>query len=286
MILVDSNSICHAEKHAIKNLTWEEREVGVIFGFLRQLLSLAKKFNSNKFVFVWDSRESLREEIFPKYKFKRKNKVKTDEEIKLDNVAYAQFSIIKDEILPILGFKNNFMYEGYEADDLIARIVFKYHSNTDIIIISTDEDLYQLLKSNVALYSIRKKQTYTNITLWKEYRITPDEWGEVKTIAGCGTDEVPGVPNVAEKTAAKYINKKLSFNLKTYRDIKSFPKEDYERNKKLVILPFKGTPEITLFPNNVLKIADFIMIAQRYGFKSMLDKDSLKQWKQYIFKGV
>ena len=73
ILLVDSNSICHQAKHSMGNLTWEEKEVGIIFGFLRQLLSLAKTFETNKFVFVWDSRISLRTKMFPDYKKTRKN---------------------------------------------------------------------------------------------------------------------------------------------------------------------------------------------------------------------
>jgi 5'-3' exonuclease len=126
MILIDSNSICHAAKHSMGDLSYEERKVGVIFGFLLQLLSLSKLLKSNRFVFIWDSRKSLREQIFPDYKYKRKNKEKTKEEKEMDDIAYAQFNILRTEIIPALGFQNNFMFDGYEADDLIAKICFKY----------------------------------------------------------------------------------------------------------------------------------------------------------------
>jgi DNA polymerase-1 len=266
-------------------LSWQEKEVGVIFGFMKQLLSLAKIFKSNDLVFTWDSRQSIRTKmLFPAYKETRKRE-KTPEEKMFDDDAYRQFDIIRKEIIPTLGFKNNFMIDGYEADDLMAEIVFS-NPNKTIVIISTDEDLYQLLSDDVTMYSIRKKQTYTNINLWKEFRITPEEWGEVKSISGCSTDSIPGVPNVGEKTACKYITKKLDKNTKTYRAIKE-SKELIDRNKKLIILPLKGTPSITLLPkiNDTLQIKNFITICQRYGFNSFTEGNALIDWKKYIFKG-
>lgn len=281
MILIDSNSICHMAKHSMDSLSWEEKKVGVIFGFLRQLLSLSKTFGSNQFVFVWDSKKSIRTQMFPDYKKSRKQ-VKTEEEKEFNQLAYDQFNIIKDTILPELGFINNFMCDGFEADDLIAKITQKY-LDEEIVIVSTDEDLYQLLSANITMYSIRKKKSYTAINLWKDYKIIPSEWGEAKAIAGCSTDCVPGVPHVGEATACKYITRKLPHLHKTYKAILG-AKELIEHNRKLVILPLEGTPDIEINANEKLNIRKFIDISTRYGFQSFLNKDTLQQWKEHIFK--
>jgi DNA polymerase-1 len=282
ILLVDSNSICHQAKHSMGNLTWEEKEVGIIFGFLRQLLSLAKTFETNQFVFIWDSRISLRTKIFPDYKKSRKRE-KTPEEKRFDDISYAQFDTIRTEVLPEIGFVNNFMRDGFEADDLIAQITKTYHDQK-IVIISTDEDLYQLLSENVSMYSTKKKQVYTENNLWKEYRIIPKEWGEIKAIAGCTTDCVPGIAHVGEPTACKYITKKLPSSHKTYKAIKE-GKAIIERNRELVILPLKGTPEITINSEEKLSLKGFITISQRYGFSSFISKENIAKWKEYIFKG-
>jgi DNA polymerase-1 len=282
MILIDSNSICHQAKHSMGNLSWEEKEVGVIFGFMRQLLSLSKIFKSNQFVFVWDSQKSIRTKMFPDYKKSRKHE-KTPEEKRFDDIAYAQFDTIRKEVLPAIGFINSFLFDGFEADDLIAKIT-KTYIDREIVIISTDEDLYQLLSKNVSIYSIRKKQVYTEHNLWKDYRIIPKEWAEVKAIGGCSTDCVPGIEHVGEITACKYITKKLAPTQKTYRAIKD-GKAIIERNRELVVLPLKGTPDITLLTNETLSLKGFITICQRYGFNSFTKKEELAQWKEHIFKG-
>lgn len=282
MILIDSNSICHQCKHAIGSLSWEDKKVGVIFGFIRQILILSKLFKTNQFVFVWDSRESLRIKMFPDYKKARRHE-KSTEEKEFDHIAYDQFDLIRKEILPEIGFINNYMFEGYEADDLIASIV-QTNKKESFVIVSTDEDLYQLLSDQVIMYSTRKKQNYTAINLWKDYKITPKEWGEVKAIAGCSTDGVPGVPHVAEVTASKYLNRKLSRTQKTFETIQN-SEELIKRNRTLVVLPLKGTPAISLIPKENLDFKKFMTICSRYGFQSLLNKDTLQQWKEHIFKG-
>jgi len=281
MILVDSNSICHMAKHSMKGLSWHEMKVGVIFGFLRQILSLAKTFETNKFIFVWDSKESLRKDIFPAYKEKRKSN-KSEEDKELDALSYPQFDALRDEIVPSLGFKNNYIQKGYEADDLIAEFVRNNVRESKATIVSTDEDLYQLLSENVVMYSIRRKQTYTMKNLYKDYGVTPAQWIMVKAIAGCSTDEVPGIVGVGEKTAAKYLTKKLNVNSKTFQSIVKGG-DIIARNLALVELPFEG-----VFPLNhdrdMLDLRKFIDVCSKYGFQSFLARDTFLQWRNFVFE--
>ena len=279
MILVDANSLCHRAKHSMGDLSWNQKKVGVMFGVVRDILTLAKLFESNEFVFAWDSRSSRREKIFPEYKFQRR-KEKTPEEEELDAIAYTQFDKLRTDIIPTMGFKNSFVQEGFEADDIIASLVLSNAGDT-IHIISTDEDLYQLLSEKVDMYSMKKKQFYTNVSLWKEFRIVPPNWIEVKAIAGCKTDGVPGVPGVGEKTACKYINHRLNPRYKTYQDIAN--SEDLiERNRKLVKLPFEGTPYF-LTSQDDLSLSNFLDICEEYGFRSFLEKEMLNKWKSLVF---
>jgi DNA polymerase-1 len=282
MILIDANSICHMAKHSMGNLSWEDKKVGVMFGFLNQILSLAKVFGTNEFAFTWDSRKSLRTAVFPDYKKARRIE-KSAEDKELDAIAYAQFDTIRLELLPEIGFSKSFMIDGYEADDLVASIVFT-NPDKEFVIVSTDEDLYQLLSNNVKMYSIRKKMSYTNKNLWKEFGVTPDEWAEVKSIAGCNTDGIPGVVGVGEKTACKYVNRHLNTRHQSYRNIKDNEELIY-RNRTLVLLPFEGTPEIKIEGTDTLSSKAFQNICNRYGFQSFLERDRFKQWKEHVFKG-
>lgn len=280
MILIDANSICHQCKHAMSDLSWHEKKVGVIFGFLRQILTLSKLFDTNEFAFAWDSRKSKRKEIFPDYKKARRHE-KTLEEEELDTIAYRQFDLLRKTILPNLGFKNNFRQTGYEADDVIASIV-NSNPTRGIAIISTDEDLYQLLSERVSLYSIRKKQFYTHKNLWKEYHVTPERWADVKAIAGCSTDGIPGIPRVGEKTACKYLNRTLGPSYKTFQSIRT-NNSIIERNRRLVKLPFEGTPPFPVTFPDKLSFDNFLDICDEYGFRSFSEGDTLRKWKETVF---
>jgi len=281
MIILDANGICHQCKHAMGHLSWNDKKVGIIFGFLNQMLSLAKILESNKFVFAWDSKESLRAKIFPDYK-KSRRKDKTEEEKELDAISYAQFDLLKKEVLPEIGFVNSFYLEGYEADDIIASITSTNTSKT-FTIVSSDEDLFQLLSDKVRMYSIRKKQFYTDKNLWKDYGVVPNEWAEVKAIAGCSSDGVPGVPGVGEVTACKFIRRQLSTKHQSYRNIQKH-RSLIERNRKLVTLPFKNTPQTKLHLKETLSFMEFQNVCGRYGFQSFLEREKLKQWKEFVFK--
>lgn len=280
-LIIDSDYLCHTAKHSIKDLSWEGQQVGVIFGFLRQVLSLAIVFKTREFIFVWDSKNSLRREVFPNYKLNRRTKTKTDEEKEFDASAYKQFHRLKTEVLFNLGFKNIYEQNGYEGDDLIA-ILVKNYPKEKFTIISADEDLFQILSDNVSLYSLKKKQLYTKQNLWDDFHIAPKEWAEVKSISGCSSDDIPGVVGVKDITASKFVARTLSKHSLAYQAIQVSSDRILE-NQLLVSLPFPNIKSILLVPDNLLILKNFRLMCEEFGFRSFLNENQLKQWKQNIF---
>jgi len=285
MLLVDCSHILHTAKHAMvsNRLSNNGIETSVIFSFVSQLFSLSKKFNSNHFVFAFDSEKSLRREIYPTYKLKRNNakKEKTDQERYYDQVCYDQFNEIRDVVLPMLGFKNLFFQEGLEADDIVASIVRTYEK--EIAIVSSDKDLYQLLSEgngkDVYIYNIKTKKKYRKSDLYEEFGVTPDQWWQLLCIKGCDTDEVHGIPDVGYKTASKYLNEKLSARDSKKRLIDSpASKRIIERNIRLVKLPFEGTGVFSLVEDD-LSLSKFQQMCHKYGFVSMLKTEKVLEWK-------
>ena len=120
IILIDSNYLGYY--HSFKGpLTYNGQQVGIIFGFLQSLLSLAKAFDTNRFVFAWDSRRSLRRIWLPTYKSSRVEGKSTEEKAKRLE-TFKQFISLRVEVLPQFGFKNIFLKSGYEGDDIIASV--------------------------------------------------------------------------------------------------------------------------------------------------------------------
>ena len=274
LLIIDSSCICHMQKHAMEELSYDEQAVGVIFGFFRQLYRLMELRQHWNVVFVWDSQKSFRKELFPDYKGNRNHKEKTE----YDLAAYSQFSLLREELLKVVGFTNNFIQEGYEADDLIAQLCRQYRENYKVIA-STDNDLYQLLDGDTTIYNLRKKEGYYAADFFEEYEISPKQWATVKSIAGCKSDNVPGVPKIGAKTACKYLNGELKPATTAFKNITSSEGiKTQERNRILVTLPFPGTKTLKVKKDGQRSIDGFIRMCQIYGFESFL-KD-LKKWKE------
>lgn len=271
MILIDSNAICYREAYAIGDkLSYEERKVGIIFGFLREILKLSKLYNTNEFAFCWDSRKSLRKQVYPEYKQKRKT-------TEIDPQIFEQFETIKTRMLPEIGFKNIFTYEGYESDDILAEIVFGY-PEMEFVIASSDEDLFQLLYEGVKMYNLHSKKEYDYHDFEKDYGITHDSWSLVKSMAGCSSDNIKGIEGVGEKTAIKYILGQLDHKTKAYKKIVSEEGQKIiARNYDLINLPYKNTPQ-SVIVEDYLSLLGFMSVCKRFGFSSIMkDIDIYKE---------
>lgn len=277
ILIIDSSSLAHRVKHSLKNLSHEAMPTGIIYGFFNSILHIMKNLETNNLVFTFDSSSYLRKNIYSGYKNKDQNKELSEEDKELNQRCYDQINLLYEEILPKIGFNNIYKQDGLEADDLIASIAIMNDGKK--VIVSSDEDLYQLLNHSDMYKS--KKGLYTKNDFIKEYNIDPDEWWKTKAIAGCKSDKVPGVDGVGEKTAIKYLNKELKTNSKAYIAIKN-NQEMIKRNKKLVKLPFIGTKKIKLVKQKPLNLSNFIAICQKYNLKSYLNSEKLAVWTAYL----
>lgn len=285
VLIIDGQHIGYLAFHSMGELSKGELKTGVVFGFLREMLKLAKRFETNRFVFCWDSRANHRKKIYDAYKDKRHNDL-TDQERKERALAKQQFKDLRSNVLPRLGFKNIYIKHGYEADDLMAILcgLFNGPSNDkyDLILVTSDEDMYQVLEM-ADIYKVAKKQLYTKKDFIDEYNINPGIWDRVKAIAGCSGDEVTGIKGVGEKTAIKYLNHELSEGSKKYRAITSpNGKRIIKRNQKIVRLPLRHLKLKPYVENEKFKRNDFIDVFEDYAFRSFLTSDEFEKWVKYF----
>src|SRR6056297_1671760 len=262
LLVIDCNYLAHRARFTTGPLSYKGQPTGVIFGFLNQLFSIGKEVMPENIIFTWDSRKSKRRRILPEYKMNRKQNDEGPDQEMLD--AFHQFALLRKEILPGLGFKNNWMQPGYEADDLIAVCCSPERS---AVIASSDHDLLQLLSKQTCIYNLGRKEYYTKDKFVNEYGIKPKQWIEVKKIAGCSGDNVPGVPGVGEKTAIKYLRGELNPDTKTYQKIEQ-GRKIIERNEDLVSLPFPGTKGRLILPN-VFDVGSLKSVCRQFGFTKM-----------------
>lgn len=275
-ILVDSQCIGCASLFTMGDLRINEIPTAVIYGFFKQLQSIYKGTKSNNFIFMWDSSSSKRKMLFPEYKLKRKERTQFEKD--LWATAHEQFYLLRNKYLPAMGFKNNLMVKGLESDDLLAKTAQVYKNS---IIVTTDGDLLQCLPY-CNIWNPRKKKLITDKDFKDEWGIYSGRWGEVKSCAGCVSDEVPGVKGVGEKTAIKYILGTLKHNFKTFKAIESKEGQKIiERNKPLVILPFKNTP-IQLLKKNKPNFEEFEKICKELQMYSLLEGNNLQVWMEIL----
>lgn len=282
VLILDCNAICHMAKHKMGSLlSYEGRGTGVVYGFLLKLMALAETSMSKVFVFTWDSsnNKGVRRELYPEYKAV-KVVDKTEEEIESDKLAYTQFDELRKVVLPHLGFKNIFAADGYEADDLIASVVYSLAEDfgIQVMVASSDHDLLQLLNC-CRILSLKDRVVLTGTAFIETWGFGPEYWSTVKAIAGCTSDNVQGIKGVGEKTAAKFLRNELKKTSKKYKDII----ENWhivERNFELVDLPIDGTPEVVVDFSNHFSAQHFLEICEEYGFKSWMNRNTTERWKK------
>lgn len=218
-----------------------QKEQVFVFGteawILRTLFNICSSLGVYDFCICWDSKKSIRKELFPEYKANRKAEDDFSPE------EWEQYNKAKDitrkTILPYIGIVNNFRQSGYEADDLIAKAVDNSHEN---IIVSNDRDLYQLLADNGArtcsIYHPLKKKLYTFQDFSEEFGIEVWEYVNYKALQGDSSDNIPGLKGIGPKKA-KQIIKKSEFK----QAKETFP-EIIDRNLQLMELPLEGCPDV------------------------------------------
>jgi len=186
ILLIDTLSLLHQLKYSIGKgrLTKADEKTFIIYGFLFKLNALIKKSKANVIVWGLDSKTSLRKQIYAQYKENRSYVNKTEEQKRLDALAYPQFDEIINYVLPTLGCMNMFGEDGFESDDIIGRIC-KSYSDNQIVICTTDHDLYQIITNNICILNAKTDAFFSITDFENKYNIEPKMWKRIKAIGGC-----------------------------------------------------------------------------------------------------
>jgi len=182
-LILDCDNICHAVRHTPAG----QLDNGITYGFLRSLRAMLRDFAPAQPVFCFDSKNSLRKQLAPNYKSTRTAKLEAASEEEQQSLTEfrKQRSLLRGKYLPALGYVNVLSQEGYEADDLIAAVVYGLFPKETAVIVSSDQDLYQLLSDRVNIWKPIPKKLYTKKDFQKDYSLDPVQWASVKAIAGC-----------------------------------------------------------------------------------------------------
>lgn len=250
-LVIDVSYLCHRAFHTAKDLSWKGRPTGVVFGFLKTISALKDDFQTDRVAFCFEHRHLFRRDVFPAYKHKR-HKDRLPEEVASLQALQIQIQELRKRYLPMIGFKNIFCYRGMESDDTMACIAKHCPDDEEVILVTADQDLFQCLRSNVSIYSPQRRLLLGEAWFQETYGIRPSQWAVVKAIAGCTSDEVPGIKGVGELTALRYLRGELKAGSKAYDRIRSAESRLIVlRNRPLVELPYEGCPVPSLQDDRV-----------------------------------
>ncbi|MFZ0013903.1 MAG: DNA polymerase I, partial [Acidimicrobiia bacterium] len=202
LALIDGNSIAYRAFYALpEDLATKSGQVtNAVFGFTRMLIRLIKDFHPEGVAVAWDvSRQTFRTESYPEYKANRD---------KAPDHFRSQLPLI-DEVLDSLHIVQ-LRREGYEADDIIASLTRQATDDGwDVLIVTGDRDAFQLVGGPVKVLYTRRGISDTVLAdetwITEKYGVTPAQYVEYAALRGDNSDNLPGVPGVGEKTAAKLI---------------------------------------------------------------------------------
>lgn len=206
LLLFDFNNLLHKALAIHPDLSFGGKRTGGLYGFIQQFIKNVGAFSPDNIVVCSDGYPYFRKDIYSDYKGDRK---------KVHDIEF--FKIVKESrkycesFLSTLGIQF-WKVLGQEADDLFAFLCQKYQKQfTSIVIVSSDDDLFQLLKwNNVKLQ--KNKILYTRKDFDLEYNgLSPDsDWVWIKAMAGTHNG-IPGLPRVGMITAIKIFKNKERF---------------------------------------------------------------------------
>ncbi len=203
IVLIDGHSILNRAFYGIPDLTNSDGlHTNAVYGFLNILFRILEEEQPDYLAVAFDLKApTFRHELYADYKGTRKA---MPEELR------EQVPVMKDVLtamgIPILS------KEGYEADDIIGMLSKRSEeAGLCVSVISGDRDLLQLATDKVKIRIPKTKRTGTEIEdyyakdVLEKYQVTPLQFVDLKALMGDTADNIPGLPGVGEKTAAKLI---------------------------------------------------------------------------------
>ena len=201
--VIDGNSLMHRAFHAVPPTmnAPDGRPTNAIFGFLNMFLKMIDAFNPDGVVVAFDKGKPLvRMEMLPQYKAQRPP---------MDPDLHAQFPMIKELLtalnVPIL------QSEGWEGDDILGTMArLGEEAGCDMLLVTGDRDMYQLVTEHVNVVSTRKGLSDVAIMTPESvddlyHGITPALVPDFYGLKGDTSDNIPGVPGIGPKKASALI---------------------------------------------------------------------------------
>ncbi len=221
LYLIDGSAYIYRAYHAIRGLSNSKGlPTNAVFGFTRILLKLIEDKSPEYLVMFFDAKgPTFRHDIYSDYKA---NRPPMPEDLSI------QIPFIKEVTR---GFNIQlFDLPGYEADDLIGTVKLKAeNAGYKVVMVTGDKDFMQLVSDQSTIWDPMKDKIIDSDTIQKEFDLKPEQIIDAMGLSGDKADNIPGVPGIGMKTAAKLI--KTFGNMESlYKKIDTITKKKQQEN--------------------------------------------------------
>ncbi|HEX8488354.1 MAG TPA: 5'-3' exonuclease H3TH domain-containing protein, partial [Propionibacteriaceae bacterium] len=203
LLLIDGHSVAYRAFFAlpVENFSTKTgQHTNAVFGFTSMLINVLRDEAPTHLGVAFDvSRKTFRAEVYTEYKA---NRSKSPDEFK------GQVDLVK-EVLDALNIVH-IEKEGFEADDVIGTLATQAEAQGfDVLVCTGDRDAFQLVSEHVTVLYPRKGVSdlarMTPATVEERYFVAPQRYPELAALVGESSDNLPGIPGVGPKTAAKWL---------------------------------------------------------------------------------
>jgi len=280
LVLIDGHAILHRAYHAFP-LTLKTRKgelVNAVYGFSRMLLTVLEDLKPHYLAVAFDlPQPTFRHQEYVGYQIQRPE---------MDKELFGQiervYQIVKALNIPI------FTTPGFEADDIIGTLAGQAaQKKLEVLIVTGDRDIMQLVNKKVKVYSPRKGFAEPEIFDEKKIKVflgvKPEQIIDYKALIGDASDNYPGVSGIGPKTAVELLNKYGSLK-KIYQNLKKIKPqiaEKLKQGKESALLSQKLATIVTKVPLKLnLKaclVHDYnqpkaVKLFEELQFKSLINK--------------
>lgn len=196
-VTLDGNSLIYRSFYAIKKLSTREGfPTNAIYGFLSTLRKIINEIKPEYLCVAMDAGgKTVRHETYEKYKAERRP-MPEDLQIQIPWIK----RIISAYKIPLIEI------QSYEADDIIGSVAEKFRKQGfEIIIATTDKDLFQIVRDGIKIYNPAKDIYLDEKGIEEFFGVKPSQVADVLSLWGDSTDNIPGVPGIGEKGAKELI---------------------------------------------------------------------------------
>lgn len=205
LVIIDGKSVFYRGYYAMSNLSLPDgTPTGGVYGFAVLGLEIIKKMQPDYVVVAWDkSKTNIRSrlKLYPEYKANRKP---------MPDDMRAQIPFVR-KLLDAFSW-DLLECDDYEADDIMGTLAKQVYTEdkTETIMVTSDLDMLQCVNDHTTVAALKKGLTnveYFDPAKFREkYKVTSDQFIDIKALKGDASDNIPGVKGVGEKTAVKLID--------------------------------------------------------------------------------